>query len=439
MKYRLFIIDDKENICIGLKKNFEKNGYQAEYALSSKSVFHRIIKFNPHCILLDLMLGDENGIEVLKKLKKMIPSVPVIIITGFGTVVSAVDAMKYGAYDYIQKPIKYDQLYNTVKSSILNNFKSIDKKTSEDSFETRIITQNPRMLEIISRIEKIGPTNLPVLILGENGVGKENIAEKLHFHSPRKENRILKINCAAFQENLLDNELFGHERGAFTGADRQYKGVFERADNSSLFLDEIGDMSLDIQAKILRTLQNNEIRRLGGDEIIKINTRFIAATNKNIQQMMHNNTFREDLYFRLNTVIFEIPPLRERREDIPLLITHFIEISDNSISIDKEVIKLLCKYHWPGNIRELKNVIEYASAVCTDNNIKISDLPHNLYSLKNSNFNPSPIANVEYNTIFNSLRKNKFNKKRTAEELGISRKTLYNKIDKYKIPCQEKK
>jgi len=433
MKHNIFIIDDKVNICIGLSKNLVKSGYKAEYSTSGETAVERLSDFNPHCILLDLMLGGENGIDVLKQIKDTHPKVPVLIITGFASIDTAVEAMRFGAYDYIQKPINFSDLLKTIESAIQNIFKEWEPqpRTSKSNVP-KLITVNPEMLAIIDKIIKLGPSDLPVLILGENGVGKEVIADLLHHYSKRRDQQMFKVNCAAFQESLLDNELFGHEKGAFTGADNIYFGVFERAHKGSLFLDEIGDMSLGIQSKILRALQNNEIRRIGGNTIINIDTRFIAATNMNIEAMIREKTFRKDLFFRLNTATLNIPPLRDRREDIPLLVSHFLEENDcASYELSNEVLETLSAYHWPGNIRELKNAIRYALTMCTGEKIRIQDLPHTLQNRLKTEQPATPMKNVEYKLILEALKRNNFNKKRTAEEIGISRKTLYNKMEKY--------
>jgi two-component system, NtrC family, response regulator AtoC len=286
---------------------------------------------------------------------------------------------------------------------------------------------------------KLADTDLPILIVGESGTGKELVADFIHQNSSRKVYNLEKINCASLPETLLDNELFGHEKGAYTGADAVFKGVFERAHNSSLFLDEIGDMPLAIQSKILRALQNNEIRRLGGKDTLEIDVRFIAATNKDLQSLIHENYFREDLFYRLNAAMVSIPPLRKRKEDILLLVNHFLEEiyrenKQSRASFSEEVESLFNEYSWPGNIRELKNVVKYAATVTNGTIIYLKDLPPYLFN-NSSEYGALNIKdNVEKELIIKILKETNFNKKRTAEILNICRKTLYNKMEKFGIP-----
>jgi two-component system response regulator AtoC len=303
-------------------------------------------------------------------------------------------------------------------------------------YSPRLISQDEHMKEILNKAKRLACTDLPVLIIGENGTGKEIMADYLHTLSPRSCRKMVKINCAAFPENLLDNELFGHERGAYTGADSAFKGVFERADESTLFLDEISDMSSAIQAKILRVLQNCEIRRIGGDKTIKINVRFIAASNKNLESFIALKRFREDLYYRLNAASIRIPPLRERKADIPLLIDCFLKEFGTSNSkdirgVDEKALQILQTYDWPGNVRELKNTVNYAAAISMKDIIGVEDLPTYLSHLTEEQSAYNIREETERNLIIKMLKKMDNNKKRTAEVLNISRKTLYNKLDKY--------
>ncbi len=356
---------------------------------------------------------------------------------------TAVQSIKLGAFDYVKKPLDFEHLVKVVENALqLSSRKEQSHTDSGSSAESapRIISQNPAMLEVCSKAQKLAATDLPVLLLGENGTGKEEVADFLHANSPRHAQRMLKINCAAFPETLLDNELFGHEKGAYTGANSLFKGVFERAGHSSLFLDEIGDMPLTIQAKILRTLQNREIHRLGGNTTITVDVRFIAATNKDVGRFIREERFREDLYYRLNTAIIKIPPLRERKDDIPLLAEYFLKDYSQSHStcatgVSQKVLESFQHYRWPGNVRELKNAIDYAAAISGGSSIQLDDLPPDFPTGPQVKTGaPDNIREeMEKNLILSMLQKTEYNKKKTAELLNMSRKTLYSRLKKYDI------
>jgi transcriptional regulator with PAS, ATPase and Fis domain len=295
------------------------------------------------------------------------------------------------------------------------------------------------MLKLCGKAKKLAITNLPILITGENGTGKEVVADFIHRHSARHLQKIVKINCAAFPETLLDNELFGHEKGAYTGADMAFKGVFERAHESSLFLDEIGDMPLTIQAKILRTLQHHEIRRIGGEDTITVDVRFIAATNRRLKELIESRKFREDLFYRLNAAILHLPPLRERKEDIPLLAEHFLSEyaganAGTAKELSEEVLETFFEYHWPGNVRELKNALNYAAAISSGSVIGRDDLPPHFAPISPQEAISENIReDTEKTLILKALHKVNYNKTKAADLLKMSRKTLYNKLEKYGI------
>ncbi len=362
MRKTLLIVDDNVTLCDTLAQTFGQLGYQAFSATNGDEAVTQCSTHAVRVVLLDIMLGEENGIDVLKRLLQLRPDLPIIMITGYASIETAVQSIKIGAFDYVKKPLDFEQLLKVVE----NAFKESSPGQTAQSFHhisspklsPSIITQHPRMLEVCEKAKRLAATDLPVLIQGENGTGKEVIADFIHSSSPRHPRKMLKVNCSAFPETLLDNELFGHEQGAYTGANTQFKGVFERADCSSLFLDEIGDMPLTIQAKILRTLQNKEIRRLGGNETVTINVRFIAATNKNVKKLISAERFREDLYYRLNTAVLKLPPLRERKDDIPLLVDHFLQeyCRNHNTCVDhvsERALSHFQQYHWPGNVREI--------------------------------------------------------------------------------------
>ncbi len=443
MAQTILIVDDLEKLCKIIARDFELIGYKAFYATKGSLALRILQEQQVHAVFLDLKLGNEDGMEILIKMKKLKPDVPIFMITGHGTISTAVQAIKNGAYDYIQKPVNFEKLKRMVENVLSfetlkeenKQLKDLLQKKGTDSF----LSINPAMQKLLEKLKKFANTDYPVFIEGESGTGKELIAEFIHSNSKRKDRELFKINCAAFSESLLDDELFGHNKGAFTGADNDFMGIFERADKSTLFLDEIGDMPLSIQAKILRTLQNHEVKRLGGKKNIIVNVRFIAATNKNIRNLVEGNKFREDLFFRLNTAMVTIPPLRERKDDIPLLSSCFLKESAlqngrQEKKIDPSVSDFFQSYPWPGNIRELKNVINYAHTISAGSNINMADLPN--YLLRGS-FKPViPKKQREENErsrIIEILTQCRYNKTKTSEMLGISRRTLYNKMEKYNV------
>ena len=442
MKRRILVIDDKVKICQSLAQNFDQRGYHTFYATSGKKAFQLFSKHPISVVLLDIMLGEENGIDVLKKLLTLHPNVPVIMITGYGSIDSAVKSIKLGAFDYITKPLNFEKLFNVVESAAkISGFSEEDLPIQGSSVVglPKIITQNKTILKLCGKAKKLAISNLPILITGENGTGKEVIADFIHQNSTRRTQRIVKINCAAFPETLLDNELFGHEKGAYTGADTAFKGVFERAHESSLFLDEIGDMPLTIQSKILRTLQHHEIRRIGGERTITVDVRFITATNRHLKELLESRKFREDLFYRLNAAILHLPPLRERKEDIPLLAEHFlVEYASTNARTPKElsgeVLEMFFEYHWPGNVRELKNAVNYAAAISSGPVIGRDDLPPHFVPISPQEAISDNIReDTEKTLILKMLHQANYNKTKAADLLKMSRKTLYNKLEKYGI------
>jgi DNA-binding NtrC family response regulator len=445
MHRNILIVDDNLKWCISLAKNFEQRGYTVFYSTSGIKAMEILAKQFIPIVLLDIMLGEENGLDILRQMLSKYKNVNIIMITGFGSIETAIQSLKLGAYDYITKPVEFEKLLRVVETSpkkqmlkIGTNLEAPDPKKQFSKF----ILQNKKMLELYEQTKKFAKTDLPILISGENGTGKEIFADFIHAHSTRFSQNMHKINCAAFPETLLDNELFGHEKSAYTGADSDFKGIFERSHKSSLFLDEIGDMPLSIQAKILRTLQNNEIRRIGGDKTITIDVRFIAATNKNLDQLIKDKLFREDLFYRLGVAMIHVPPLRKRKEDIPLLVDFFLTEyaetqSTNKIKISDSVIELFVQYDWPGNIRELKNTINYSATLALSDNISTDELPPHFKKLSHTKSPLNVRDSMEKNLILEMLRKTEYNKKKTAEILNMSRNTLYSKLEKYGIPLSK--
>ena len=435
------IVDDKIKVCESLAQNFEQLGYICHSATNISEAINTYLNQKIDVVILDIKLGDEDGIEALKQLRSLNDKVPVIMITAYGTIETAVESIKLGAFDYLQKPINFDKLVKVVANTI--RLKVLDEENNKlrrklIDFLPPLISHNKEMIEICRKAKQLAATDLPILICGESGTGKELLADFIHSYSPRSCNEIVKINCSAFAESLFDNELFGHEKGAYTGADSNFKGVFEQAHNGTLFLDEIGDMPLPIQSKILRALQNMEIRRVGGKNTIKVNMRFIAATNTNLQHLIEEKKFREELLYRLNAATLTIPPLRERKEDISLLVAHFLNDfpsinSNKPKTLSDEVLQIFLNHEWPGNIRELKNTLQYAAAISLKDSIDRSDLPpgfnHDGRKVRTENVREK----LEKDLIVSMLSRAKYNKKKAAELLNMSRKTLYNKLQKYGI------
>ncbi|GAK49772.1 two component, sigma54 specific, transcriptional regulator, Fis family [Candidatus Moduliflexus flocculans] len=438
MKPTILVIDDKPKLCQSLAQNFDQRGFQTLCAATSSDALQTFSTHSVNIVLLDIMLGRDNGLELLKKLHQMNPAVPVIMITGHGSIDTAVQSMKLGAVDYVTKPVVFDKLLGAVEHA-LNEQRFRAPAFAFDALHpdaTPIITRNKQMAALYEKAQKLAATDLPILICGENGTGKEVVADFIHQHSPRAARKMVKINCAAFPETLLDNELFGHEKGSYTGAETAFKGVFERAHESSLFLDEIGDMPLTIQAKILRTLQHNEIRRIGSERTITVDARFIAATNKPLDELIQAKQFREDLYYRLNTAVLHLPPLRERKEDIPLLADYFLKqaaaVNAKPLTaMSQRVLDTFLDYHWPGNVRELKNALNYAAVISSQDVIDLEDLPPHLAPAQHAEHSDNVREEMERGLILKTLVQVNYNKKKAAEVLKMSRKTLYNKLEKY--------
>ncbi len=368
---KILIIDDERSIRNALKEILEYEKYQIDLAEDGEVGFQMFTDNEYDLILSDIKMPKMDGIELLEAIKKQNPEQMVILITGHGDVETAVSALKKGAYDFIQKPLDLNRLLVTVKNafereSLVTQTKVLKKKVSK---KYQMVGESEPILQIKEVIEKVAPTDARVLITGENGTGKEVVARWLHEKSERSKQTFIEVNCAAIPSELIESELFGHEKGAFTSAHKQRKGKFEQAEGGTIFLDEIGDMSLSAQAKVLRALQENKISRVGSDKDIKINTRVIAATNKDLKKEIENGKFREDLYHRLSVILIKVPALNERKDDIPLLVHHFLDLicKESGVpvkSITDDAIKALQAIHWSGNIRELRNVVERLVILC---------------------------------------------------------------------------
>ncbi|WP_456431168.1 sigma-54-dependent transcriptional regulator [Thermosulfuriphilus sp.] len=445
MAERILVVDDEESIIESLSGILEDEGFEVEGAISGQEALNKVSESVPDLVLLDVWLPDLDGLDVLRELKVGYPDLPVIIISGHGTVETAVRATKLGAHDFIEKPLSYDRVVLSVRNAL--KFRALERENVllKNKVRTRQITgTSPAVLRLREQIARVAPTDSTVLILGESGAGKEVVAQMIHAASRRREKPLVEINCAAIPEDLIEAELFGYEKGAFTGALTSKKGKFDLADGGTLFLDEIGDMSLKTQAKILRILQEQRFERVGGTRTLKVDVRIIAATNKDLRQEIKRGNFREDLYYRLNVVPIEVPPLRERLEDIPLLIEDFLqEIAENTglgrKRVTPEVLEALERYHWPGNVRELRNLVERLVIMSPGPEIEISTLPDYIR-------NPDPPSKglqepwfacedlrqaralFEREFILRKLRAHGGNISQTAEAIGLERSHLYRKM-----------
>lgn len=450
----ILIIDDDRGLRVSLSAFLEKKGYSTLTAATAQEGLEIIENNTVDLVLLDIRMPGMDGITALKKIKEINSDLNVIIITGYGSIETAVEAMKEGAVDYVTKPFNLKELSSKIETSLKIKYMVIKNKLDEKEEEGResfsnLIGKSKQMQEVYELIAKIAKKDVTVLILGESGVGKEMVAKAIHQNSQRKDGPFIKVNCAALPDQLLESELFGYEKGAFTGAGRQKKGMFELADGGTIFLDEIGDMSLATQAKILRVLQEHEFQRLGGEETIRVNVRVLAATNIDIQQAIEIGKFREDLYYRLNVVRINMPPLRERPEDIPLLTNEFIKEYNQKHNkeingVAPDAMRLLMSYDWPGNVRELKNICEQAVVLNESNVITAADLPVEIrgkgFNLDANQSNQSLkditknlTSEIERKIITETLEETGWNRNETAQKLGITPRTLYNKIKEYKI------
>ncbi len=445
MNGTILVIDDEKNIREGLATALELEDYKVFTADDGKTGLDLLKKESIDLIITDLRMNEVGGEKVLSTVISQNPATKVIILTGHGSIDSAVDAMRHGAYDFLTKPVNLDQLTLIVKRALQGRKLEIEHKElleevkKHRGFE-KIVSKSSEMERVLKIIEKAANTKSSVLITGETGVGKELVADALHNLSSRKDKPFIKVHCAALSENLLESELFGHEKGAFTGATGLKRGRFELANGGTIFLDEIGEIDQSVQIKILRILQEKQFERVGGEQTISCDVRVVAATNRNLEKEVKEGRFREDLYYRLNVVNIFVPPLRERKDDIPLLVTSFLsefnkENDKNIESFDAETRRLLYDFDWPGNIRQLRNCVESAVVMCSGDTITIDDLPPTISSLNKDARISIPIGitmdEAEKIIITENLSRNKGNKTKTADTLGIGRKTLHRKLDEW--------
>jgi len=445
---RILIADDHDSLRRGLAQAVAEQGHDVEEAPNGNAAIEKLHEGFFDVVVSDLKMGGSTGLEVLKTAKTLHPASAIILMTAFGSVSTAVEAMKSGAFDYVQKPFEIEEMEVKIEKALemrrMQNQIDYLRHAQGDIYEfDRIIGSSGALEKVLAVVRKVAKSNTTVLVRGETGTGKELIAGAVHHNSHRAARNFVKVNCAALQENLLESELFGHEKGAFTGADKQRIGRFEQADGGTLFLDEIGDMSPNTQAKILRVLQEHEFERLGGTRTIKVDVRLIAATNRDLSTMVETGQFREDLYYRLNVVTMEMPPLRERKDDIAALAGFFIrrfsgELKKKIQGLEPDALKLLMRYQWPGNIRELENAIERAMLLAEGVQISVDDLrlgdtgptgaPRDNASVVKIPPTGIPLEEVERIALIEALKMSNWVQKDAAELLAISPRVMNYKI-----------
>jgi len=451
----ILIVDDEKNYPPILGAVMEDEGYEPLMAYSGEEALNILMHSDVDLVLTDMKMPVMDGIELLEKVKEKDPELPVIMMTAHGTVEKAVEAMQKGAYSYIMKPFNNDNLIVYVNKAITmyrvikENRRLRQTVKSQYSFGN-IIGKSKKMQDVFETIRKVAPASASVLIEGESGTGKDLVAKSIHYNGPWRDNPFVAISCSALAESLLESELFGHERGAFTGAIASKKGRFELADGGTLFLDEIGELSLPLQVKLLRVLQDKVLERVGGLRQISVNFRLIAATNKKLKEEVQKKRFREDLFYRLNVVHFELPPLRHRQEDLHLLVDHFIDKYSNERNLDvpvkgieRKVERLFFDYNWPGNVRELENVIERAMVLCPDEILKVADLPkdfrHSILDYQRLDGIPEEaglfetLSDIEKKMILRALKIKKNVQSDAAQLLGIGKSGFNKKLKKYGI------
>jgi two-component system response regulator AtoC len=449
----ILVADDDASIRSLLKQLLSDEGYSVVEATTGTEVVEKVKDVNPDLVIMDVRMPELDGIEALSKLKVSSPKTSVLIMTAFGSSNNAIRAMELGAFDYITKPFELDKISHTVKRVIEYRDLTSEIQVLRDEISSlvqteRIVGNSPAMQEVYKTVGKVAKADATVLITGESGTGKELVAEALHYNSNRRSGPIVKVSCAALPETLLEAELFGHEKGSFTGAMTQRRGRFEMADKGTIFLDEVAEMSLPMQTKLLRVLQERKIERVGSSLPIKVDIRIICATNKDLQRQVEQQKFRDDLFYRLNVINIHMPPLRDRKEDIPALVEHFLakhrySATAQPAAISEEALKRLMEYDWPGNVRELENVVERAVVLSRGQIITSRELPFGDHegdgheeeggdevSVEKSFFKKS-VAQFEKDLIMKALRDATGNRSKAAEMLGIYRRLLYAKIKEY--------
>jgi two-component system, NtrC family, nitrogen regulation response regulator NtrX len=466
-KPRILVIDDEAAIRDSLKMILEYEDYQFLGAVSGQDGLAAVQRERPDAVLLDIKMPGMDGMEVLRKLHALDETLPVIMISGHGATATAVEAIKSGAVDFFDKPLSTERVIVTLRNVLKQSELVAENRDLKLAMESRyeIVGQSPALRGVLESVQRAAPTNATVLLLGESGVGKELVARTIHRNSPRAGQRFVQVNCAAIPEELIESELFGHEKGSFTGATEKQVGKFEQADRGTIFLDEVGDMSQKTQAKVLRVLQEQEVERLGSARTIKVDVRVIAATNKNLDEAIERGEFREDLYFRLNVIPIVVPPLRDRREDIPRLVQHFAKRTAEEHNLrpkrfETAAMDALQRYRWRGNIRELRNAIERLMIMTPGDAVRAEDLPADLRSGDSSTARPPVVSSetvgaaaapktdsqaagagtlrefkdaAERAYLVQKLRENNWNISKTAEIIDTPRSNLYKKLEQYGI------
>lgn len=457
MSKTILVVDDEKDIRISLTGILEDEGYQVVTAASGVEALEKLREELPDLVLLDIWMPGMDGLATLEKIKSLLPQITVIMISGHGTIETAVRATKLGAFDFIEKPLSLDKVLIAVTNALRMKelFTENEELKRVAGNEHELIGATAVMVALREQIMRVAPTNASVLVSGANGTGKELVARSIHYYSPRHEKPFVAINCAAIPEELIESELFGHEKGAFTGALAQKKGKFDLADGGTLFLDEIGDMSLQTQAKVLRILQERSFERVGGTRLVTVDVRIVAATNKDLNEEIRLGRFREDLYYRLNVVPFRVPALRERTDDIPMLVQHFIDLFYRKEGREPkqfvpEALEALKQYTWPGNVRELKNIIERILIMTSGRSITCDDIPdlHGGHGETQTTFPTLDGAlaqptlreareEFEREFLIQKLEENDWNISRTAEIIELERSNLHRKIKSYGIDVRK--
>ncbi|MCH8019756.1 sigma-54-dependent Fis family transcriptional regulator [candidate division KSB1 bacterium] len=448
VKYQILIADDEPSITVGLSELLELEGYETTTVNDGKEALKQIEEKTFHIALLDLVMPGLDGLQILSAIKKTGLSTTVIMISGKGNTEATVKAIKSGAYDYLDKPVDPNRLRTIIAKalehqSLVKKNKELEQKVQSLSRYDDMVGQDEKIHEVYHLIDAVADTSASVLITGESGTGKELVARAIHQKSSRLKGPFIAINCSALPRDILENELFGHEKGAFTGALKEKPGCFEMADGGTLFLDEIGEMPNDTQTKLLRVLEEMSFRRLGGTKEVTVDVRVVAATNREIQKAIKNGLLREDLYFRLSVMEIELPSLRERMSDLLPLINEFLKIFNERNNkevkgFSPECLEILRKYHWPGNIRELKNLVERTVILCEGDTIELKHFPKHILTAPQKESGESielgrELQEIEKDVIFKTLKMTHNNKTKAALILGISLKTMHNKLNKYYI------
>jgi len=449
MKARILVIDDEAEIRRSVRMILEYEGYDVLEASSGPEGVALAEKESPELVFLDVKMPGMDGLEALQRIRAVNETLPVVIISGHGTVSTAVEATKAGAFDFIEKPLASERVLLTIRNALDQTRLADENRNLKRAVEVRhqMVGESPALRHVWDAIKRAAPTNATVLLLGESGVGKELVARSIHRNSLRSRERFVQVNCAAIPEELIESELFGHEKGSFTGATEKQIGKFEQADKGTIFLDEVGDMSPKTQAKVLRVLQEGEVERLGSARTIKVDVRVIAATNKDLEGEIEKGTFREDLYFRLSVIPITVPPLRERREDIPLLIRHFADLFSREHNrrpprFTPAALEYMQKARWKGNVRELKNTVERLLIMTPGDGVDVDDL-RDVVRLEakpaapDNEKNPGTLRefkeSAERAFLVGKLRENGWNISKTAEVIGTPRSNLYKKLEQYGI------